>query len=145
MKNIAKSDRPKSATAILPPCLLRGSGKAAQTAFKPATRDGNSFIHMVNHFSGNLGIPKLAAATTFRTAAGNLLRLRGSRIMPRPRRRRSRCRRGLVYPDLPFDPPATPTPAGGRGRPRKAPGEPIDHRLTPTMRVAILAIVEDNK
>jgi hypothetical protein len=39
----------------------------------------------------------------------------------------------------------------GPGRPRrperlkKAPGEPVDHRLTPMMRVAILAIVEDNK
>ena len=39
----------------------------------------------------------------------------------------------------------------GPGRPRrperlkKAPGEPVDHRLTPKMRVAILAIVEDNK
>jgi hypothetical protein len=31
------------------------------------------------------------------------------------------------------------------GRPRKAPGEPVDHRLTPKMRVAILAIVEDGK
>src|SRR4030081_2631313 len=68
MKNIAKAERPKSATAILPPRPLRESGKAAQTAFKPARTDGNSFIHMVNHFSGNLGIPKLAAATTFRTA-----------------------------------------------------------------------------
>jgi hypothetical protein len=66
MKNIAKAERPKSATAILPPRPLRESGKAAQTAFKPARRDGNSFIHMVNHFSGNLGIPKLAAATTFK-------------------------------------------------------------------------------
>ena len=32
-----------------------------------------------------------------------------------------------------------------RGRPKKTPGEPTDHRLTPKMRVAILAIVEDNK
>jgi hypothetical protein len=32
-----------------------------------------------------------------------------------------------------------------RGRPRKAPGEPVDHRLTPKIRVAILAIVEENK
>lgn len=31
-----------------------------------------------------------------------------------------------------------------RGRPRKQPGELVDHRLTPKMRVAILAIVEDN-
>jgi hypothetical protein len=32
-----------------------------------------------------------------------------------------------------------------RGRPRKAPGEPVDHRLTPKMRAAILAIVEGGK
>jgi hypothetical protein len=31
-----------------------------------------------------------------------------------------------------------------RGRPKKAPGEPVDHRLTPKIRIAILAIVEDN-
>src|SRR3981081_1054839 len=72
----AKAERPKSATAILPPRPLRESGKAAQTAFKPARRDVNSFIHMVNHFSGNLGIPKLAAATTFRTAAAAPRQLR---------------------------------------------------------------------
>jgi hypothetical protein len=28
---------------------------------------------MVNHFSGNLGIPKLAAATTFRTAGRSFM------------------------------------------------------------------------
>jgi hypothetical protein len=32
-----------------------------------------------------------------------------------------------------------------RGRPRKEPGALVDHRLTPKMRIAILAIVEDNK
>src|SRR6476661_2368773 len=32
-----------------------------------------------------------------------------------------------------------------RGRPRKQPGEPVDHRLTPKVRIAILAIVEDDK
>jgi hypothetical protein len=32
-----------------------------------------------------------------------------------------------------------------RGRPRKQPGELVDHRLTPKMRAAILAIVEDGK
>jgi hypothetical protein len=31
-----------------------------------------------------------------------------------------------------------------RGRPRKAPGAPAENKLTPKMRVAILAIVEDN-
>jgi hypothetical protein len=29
------------------------------------------------------------------------------------------------------------------GRPRKKPGEPIDHRLTPKMRTAIVAMVAD--
>jgi hypothetical protein len=32
-----------------------------------------------------------------------------------------------------------------RGRPRKQPGDPVDHRLTPKVRIAILAIVEDGK
>jgi len=32
-----------------------------------------------------------------------------------------------------------------RGRPKKAPGAPVDHRLTPKIRTAILAIVEDGK
>jgi hypothetical protein len=32
-----------------------------------------------------------------------------------------------------------------RGRPKKAPGAPTDHRLTPKIRIAILAIVEDGK
>jgi hypothetical protein len=65
MKNIAKAERPKSAIAILPPRPLRGSGKEAQTAFKPDRRDGNSFIHMVNHFSNNLGIPKIGPGHYF--------------------------------------------------------------------------------
>ena len=59
MKNMAKADSPKSAIAILPPRPLRGSGKAAQTAFKPASRDVKSFIPMVNHFFSGLGIPKI--------------------------------------------------------------------------------------
>jgi hypothetical protein len=29
------------------------------------------------------------------------------------------------------------------GRPKKTPGEPVDHRLTPKMRAAIVAMVED--
>ena len=33
---------------------------------------------------------------------------------------------------------------GKVGRPRKAPGEPTDHRLTPKMEIAITAIVEQN-
>jgi hypothetical protein len=32
-----------------------------------------------------------------------------------------------------------------RGRPRKVLGAPVDHRLTPKMRIAIMAIVEDGK
>jgi hypothetical protein len=31
------------------------------------------------------------------------------------------------------------------GRPRKQPGAPVDHRLSPKVRIAILAIVEDDK
>jgi hypothetical protein len=31
------------------------------------------------------------------------------------------------------------------GRPKKKPGEPADHRLTPKMRAAIVAMVEDGK
>jgi hypothetical protein len=31
------------------------------------------------------------------------------------------------------------------GRPKKKPGEPVDHRLTPKMRIAIVAMVEDGK
>jgi hypothetical protein len=31
------------------------------------------------------------------------------------------------------------------GRPKKAPGDPVDHRLTPKIQTAILAIVEENK
>jgi hypothetical protein len=65
MKNIAKADRPKSAMAILPPRPFRGSGKAAQRAFKSARRDGKSFIHMVNHFSDDLGIPEISPCRYF--------------------------------------------------------------------------------
>jgi hypothetical protein len=31
------------------------------------------------------------------------------------------------------------------GRPKKKPGEPVDHRLTPKMRAAIVAMAEDGK
>src|SRR5512136_2114764 len=68
MKNIANADRPKSAMAILPLRPCRGSGKAAQTAFKSARRDGKSLIPMVNHFSSDLGILKIRLAATFRIA-----------------------------------------------------------------------------
>jgi hypothetical protein len=36
------------------------------------------------------------------------------------------------------------TKAKKRGRPRKAQGDAVDHRLTPKMEIAITAIVEDN-
>ena len=39
MKNIAKADSPKSAMAMLPLRPLRGSGNAAQTAFRPDRSD----------------------------------------------------------------------------------------------------------
>src|SRR5215471_12404021 len=59
MKNMAKAERPKSAMAMLPPRPFRPSGKVAQTAFRPATREGNSSIPTVNHFSADLGILKI--------------------------------------------------------------------------------------
>ena len=59
LDNMAKADRPKSAMAMLPPRPLRGSGTAAQTAFRPARSDGKSFIPTVNHFFNDLGIPKI--------------------------------------------------------------------------------------
>src|SRR5260370_26283009 len=68
MKNIAKADRRKSAMAILPPRPFRGSGKVAQAAFKPARRDGKSFIPIVNHFSRDSRILKISPAATFRIA-----------------------------------------------------------------------------
>src|SRR5712692_8315285 len=70
MKNIAKADRPKSAMAILPPRPFRRSGKVAQAAFKPARRDGKSFIPSVNHFSRDSRILKISPAATFRIAGG---------------------------------------------------------------------------
>src|ERR1700704_1500670 len=59
MKNMAKAERPKSAMAILPVRPCRGSGKAAQVAFSPESRDGNSSIPTVNHLLGDLRIPKM--------------------------------------------------------------------------------------
>src|SRR5258708_13050946 len=76
MKNIAKADRPKSAMAILPPRPFRGSGKVAQAAFKPARRDGKSFIPIVNHFSRDSRILKISPAATFRIAGLPALVLR---------------------------------------------------------------------
>jgi hypothetical protein len=35
-----------------------------------------------------------------------------------------------------------PGPPRKVGHPKKAPGDPVHHRLTPKMRVAVLAIVE---
>jgi hypothetical protein len=59
MKNMAKADRPKSATAMLPLRPFRGSGKPVQTERKPANSEGNRIIPMVNHLSGDLGILKI--------------------------------------------------------------------------------------
>jgi hypothetical protein len=56
---MAKAERPKSATSILPLRPFRESGKPAQTARKPAKSEGNRIIHTVNHFSGDLGILKI--------------------------------------------------------------------------------------
>src|ERR1700704_4496528 len=56
---MAKAERPKSAMAILPVRPCRGSGKVAQTAFSSESRDGNSSIPTVNHFLGDLRIPKM--------------------------------------------------------------------------------------
>src|SRR5712671_5968598 len=86
MKNMAKAERPKSAMAILPVRPCRASGKAAQVAFSPESRDGNSSIPTVNHFLGDLRIPKMHVLqnlfqessveyTTFRIAAGSATRL----------------------------------------------------------------------
>ena len=61
MKNIAKADKPKSAMAILPPRPFRGSGKAAQTAFKPARRDGNSLILRFYEWAGEETHAKITA------------------------------------------------------------------------------------
>src|SRR5271166_1169979 len=57
MKNMAKADRPKSATAMLPLRPLRGSGNAAQTAFRPDKSDAKIPIPSANHVSADLGIP----------------------------------------------------------------------------------------
>src|SRR3979490_1448635 len=81
---MAKAERPKSAMAILPVRPCRGSGKAAQVAFSPESRDGNSSIPTVNHFLGDLRIPKMhilqnlfqessVKYTTFRIAVLQLL------------------------------------------------------------------------
>src|SRR5208283_48244 len=59
MKNMAKADRPKSAMAILPLRPLRGSGNAAQTAFRPERSDAKTSIPSVNHVSADLGIRKI--------------------------------------------------------------------------------------
>src|ERR1700710_3028510 len=56
---MAKAERPKSAMAISPVRPCRGSGKAAQVAFSPESRDGNSSIPTVNHFLGDLRIPQM--------------------------------------------------------------------------------------
>ena len=79
MKNIAKADRPKSAMAILPLRPLRGSGNAAQTAFRPERSDAKTSIPSVNHVSADLGIRKMRP--TFRIAGSQ------TELLTRPQRR----------------------------------------------------------
>ncbi len=66
MKTMANADNPKSATAILPPRPLRGSGSAAQTAFRPDRSDAKFFIPGVNHVSADLRIRKIHFWPTFK-------------------------------------------------------------------------------
>src|SRR5208283_2190042 len=70
MKNMAKADRPKSATAMLPLRPLRGSGNAAQTAFRPDKSDAKIPIPSANHVFADLGIPhaKKSPRRSFRIA-----------------------------------------------------------------------------
>src|SRR5208337_1851827 len=68
MKNMANAAKPKSAMAILPLRPLRGSGNAAQTAFRPDNSDAKISIPSVNHVSADLGIRKMRP--TFGIAVG---------------------------------------------------------------------------
>ncbi|HEX3677058.1 MAG TPA: hypothetical protein VHU79_06685, partial [Sphingomicrobium sp.] len=72
MKNIANADRPKSATAMLPPRPLRGSEKVAQTACNSDKREGKSCIPTLNQTLADSRIPKISIFRTFRIAGGRL-------------------------------------------------------------------------
>src|SRR5271156_146896 len=69
MNNIANADRPKSAGAMLPPRLLRGSGKVAQTACNSDRREGKSCIPTLNQTFADSRILKISKFRTFRIAA----------------------------------------------------------------------------
>src|SRR5271170_4360183 len=68
MNNIANADRPKSAAAMLPPRLLRGSGKVAQTACNSDRREGKSCIPTLNQTFADSRILKISKFRTFRIA-----------------------------------------------------------------------------
>src|SRR5271155_1094223 len=68
MKNIANADRPKSATAMLPPRPLRGSEKVAQTACNSDRREGKSCIPTLNQTFADSRILKISKFRTFRIA-----------------------------------------------------------------------------
>src|SRR5271155_4660427 len=68
MKNIATADRPKSATAMLPPRPLRGSEKVAQTACNSDRREGKSCIPTLNQTFADSRILKISKSRTFRIA-----------------------------------------------------------------------------
>src|SRR5271170_2729654 len=72
MNNIANADRPKSAGAMLPPRLLRGSGKVAQTACNSDRREGKSCIPTLNQTFADSRILKISKFRTFRIAVGKL-------------------------------------------------------------------------
>src|SRR5271155_2158603 len=68
MKNIANADRPKSATAMLPPRPFRGSRKVAQTARNSDRREGKSCIPTLNQTFADSRILKISKFPTFRIA-----------------------------------------------------------------------------
>src|SRR5277367_5882060 len=58
MKNIENAETPKSEISILPPRPFRASGKVAQTAFRPAKREGKICIPTLNQTFADSRIPK---------------------------------------------------------------------------------------
>src|SRR5271167_2188861 len=71
MKNIANADRPKSATAMLPPRPFRGSEKVAQTACNSDRREGKSCIPTLNQTFADSRILKISKFRTCRIADVN--------------------------------------------------------------------------
>jgi hypothetical protein len=68
MKNIEKAETPKSEISILPPRPFRASGKVAQTAFRPARREGKICIPTLNQTFADSRIPQISKFHTFRIA-----------------------------------------------------------------------------